>query len=1483
MPASFGIAETDDYVRKILGRAGRLPRKASPEQLAAFLLPHVIHQESRGNPNAVSPKGAKGRMQVMDATNRDPGFGIAPARDDSQEERERVGREYLTAMVKRYPGRADLALAAYNAGPGRADRWAKQGRSQIAGASLLRASAGVEGITVAAEGLGQLPEGAEADARGRNFFSNVVGRDSSIAAVARMWEDAGVEFDYDFNLTKLSDKEWEDTTRGIPEEYWGSLASAGSRAHLQLLSQRLRASVQAEEELAGYGGWGIAGRFALNMLDPLSLAVGIGTGGIGVGTQAARLARAAAAARASGNFAASGTAVRALESIAKGSAWQNAGRAAALAGAENAALEAFLNVGDETRGGWDVALAGITGGVLGAGASRVFTGRELRNVQSLYLGERSRLEIAELNHKLDTRKTELTARLAELDLDRRTVADHDPDVGRAKAAIEQIQRELREAATARRLELTQTAAGALKRSELGALRRQTEGLRKQAKAADNLEAEVEARMLREDIESLGEDVALSKGRAKLRAGAAKAEARARKATIRSNLEHAETAFARATAADNARTEIRKLERAEAKGEHLLMLDEPGRNRFAERELAAVQDLKHALGLRDERLKALDTRKADLEAQLKGVDEARAAGVKASDDSIRREAEAFGADTAGAARFTGFDEGVHPHLDGKADESGLPEIGRMKLAGAVRHGPMATFSGILRGSANATVRKLLGPLVGSSTGTEGGTKTLVGASEIHARIHESMTARFYAAVDPAYAEWGQRNGIGLFERQTRGVRDRFMSEVGRHVRGEQAADAVDPAVAKAAGKVRAVFAQYLKEAKDAGVKGFEEVELNDRYLPRVFDFRRLREIEQDIGTDNLRILVGRAIQSANDDIDDKLAGRLAGIYVNRMKELLVGSDAHLMQGVKWDDVGFLRRFLTESGVGSEEIEDIVGKFAALNARRERQTEGSFRYAKKRVQFDENFSMRFRSQAAAKAGRVEDVEVRMSDLFENNVEALFGRYSRSVSGHIGLAKVGITSRSVFDDRIRMVERELADDRDELKRVKDTAEMAYKLITGQPVQDADLLTKLGRAARDYNFATTMNQAGFAQFPDLAGLLGKGYLRYTLSNFFDGARTFRRVDGSIDDAFYREQEEVLGLGTDWFNNATFSSFDPGEEGGLKGVFGSVEHGLRVAGRGTQAVSGMAWITAFSQRLAGRVIVQRLVKDVLEGGAFSPERAATLGLDDAMKARIAEQIKLHTEFVNGDFGGKVRIVNYMKWTDVEARDSLLTAVFREARRIVQEEDLGDTTKWMHKNWGKLIAQFRRFALVSYSRQLLHGIAHADAESATRLALSMVMAATAYKARHEVALAAKEAGGMSDEDAEEYREKFLSWDRLAAASWANSSYSALTPALFDSTVGMAVGERFFDTRTSGLGSDFVTGSPVFQTFVKNMPRAAGGILQAALRGDRQYDQGDALALRKLVPYQNVIGVDALFQALTADLPEHDEDPDPEAVDWFLQD
>lgn len=84
----------------------------------------VMHAESRGNRRAVSRAGAMGLMQIMPPT-----WAMLSARhrlgDDPFDVRANIlaGAAYLRAMWDRY-GDVRLMLAAYNAGPGRADAYA---------------------------------------------------------------------------------------------------------------------------------------------------------------------------------------------------------------------------------------------------------------------------------------------------------------------------------------------------------------------------------------------------------------------------------------------------------------------------------------------------------------------------------------------------------------------------------------------------------------------------------------------------------------------------------------------------------------------------------------------------------------------------------------------------------------------------------------------------------------------------------------------------------------------------------------------------------------------------------------------------------------------------------------------------------------------------------------------------------------------------------------------------------------------------------------------------------------------------------------------------------------------------------------------------------------------------------------------------------------------------------------------------------------
>ena len=111
------------------------------------MLQAIIHQESRGNPDAVSPVGARGIMQVMPATAMQPGYGMESIFDyaakrgidtgsDRSEQMAKsllmnaelnkaFGADYFNKMKEQYGGSDVLALAAYNAGGGNVNQWIK--------------------------------------------------------------------------------------------------------------------------------------------------------------------------------------------------------------------------------------------------------------------------------------------------------------------------------------------------------------------------------------------------------------------------------------------------------------------------------------------------------------------------------------------------------------------------------------------------------------------------------------------------------------------------------------------------------------------------------------------------------------------------------------------------------------------------------------------------------------------------------------------------------------------------------------------------------------------------------------------------------------------------------------------------------------------------------------------------------------------------------------------------------------------------------------------------------------------------------------------------------------------------------------------------------------------------------------------------------------------------------------------------------------
>ena len=107
-----GSAQVDSYLIDSGTRNGVDP----------LLLYSVMHQESSFKSHALSPKGARGLMQLMPGTAAR--FGVTSIFDPRQNIE--GGARYLRFLLDRFDGNVNLALAGYNAGEGAVEKYGWQ-------------------------------------------------------------------------------------------------------------------------------------------------------------------------------------------------------------------------------------------------------------------------------------------------------------------------------------------------------------------------------------------------------------------------------------------------------------------------------------------------------------------------------------------------------------------------------------------------------------------------------------------------------------------------------------------------------------------------------------------------------------------------------------------------------------------------------------------------------------------------------------------------------------------------------------------------------------------------------------------------------------------------------------------------------------------------------------------------------------------------------------------------------------------------------------------------------------------------------------------------------------------------------------------------------------------------------------------------------------------------------------------------------------
>lgn len=107
-----------------------IDKYARENNIDPYLIASVINVESRFNKEAISPKGAKGLMQIIPSTGK---WAAEELEIEAYEDNDlynpdiniKIGSWYLKKLDKEFTGNQDLVLAAYNGGSGNVRKWLK--------------------------------------------------------------------------------------------------------------------------------------------------------------------------------------------------------------------------------------------------------------------------------------------------------------------------------------------------------------------------------------------------------------------------------------------------------------------------------------------------------------------------------------------------------------------------------------------------------------------------------------------------------------------------------------------------------------------------------------------------------------------------------------------------------------------------------------------------------------------------------------------------------------------------------------------------------------------------------------------------------------------------------------------------------------------------------------------------------------------------------------------------------------------------------------------------------------------------------------------------------------------------------------------------------------------------------------------------------------------------------------------------------------
>lgn len=471
-------------------------------------------------------------------------------------------------------------------------------------------------------------------------------------------------------------------------------------------------------------------------------------------------------------------------------------------------------------------------------------------------------------------------------------------------------------------------------------------------------------------------------------------------------------------------------------------------------------------------------------------------------------------------------------------------------------------------------------------------------------------------------------------------------------------------------------------------------------------------------------------------DMGFADQLASKYLDRVEQRALGGFDSPMGMHQTGAADVIREALEQMNLSRPEVDAMMKRHVA----------GAASHTKKRLNLD------LRKEITLDDGS----SFRLLDMYDTDMLSLMRGQSQRVAGEVALARHGVMGKPGLAILRRAMGYGGDGEQAVLKEVGAFDQISAEFL-GSPFGEVN---KWVDRATQFNSISSLGGMGFNQLGESINIAMTLGVKASLSHVAEFGRLRSEVlklaqGGKVDNPILASIETMGGaeFGTDAYK-MVFPLDNPDLFGNSLGA-DSISGGdrlLRGAGHLQSKLSLWRAIHSTQVRAVAEQIVLKTAKALKTGD--NDFHLRDMGVSDDVLERLRKDFKHVVTMKDGQVTG----FDITKAADKEAAHEFIQAVHRGGSQIIQGSFIGETGKYAHSSWLRLLTQFRSFGLTAIDKQWNRQVGNRGISGALIVTIAaMSAAAPLYLARTYLA-------SIGRKDQDEYLAKQTSFGAIARAT-----------------------------------------------------------------------------------------------------------------------